>query len=138
MKIRHLFPRLGALALAALFLVAPMPKSQALELLMFRQAYCEACTLWDQEVGVIYEKTSQGRQAPLRNIDIHRERPRELAEIKAVIYTPTFVLVDRGKEIGRIVGYGGEDFFWGLLDDLLGQVPESEMRVELETAVERN
>ncbi len=38
-----------------------------------------------------------------------------------MLFTPTFVLFDDGREIGRIEGYPGEDFFWGLLQNL---VPE--------------
>ena len=33
--------------------------------------------------------------------------------------TPLFVLVDNGREIGRIRGYPGEDNFWGLLGALI-------------------
>jgi len=34
---------------------------------------------------------------------------------RSVHFTPTFILVDDGREVGRIEGYPGEDFFWGLL-----------------------
>ncbi|MFP6748514.1 MAG: hypothetical protein VCD66_13055, partial [Alphaproteobacteria bacterium] len=46
----------------------------------------------------------------------------DLAGIKSVIYTPTFVLMHRGKEIGRILGYPGEDFFWAFLEELMGKL----------------
>ena len=36
-----------------------------------------------------------------------------------VRFTPTFVLVDGDREIGRIEGYPGEDFFWGRLERLM-------------------
>jgi hypothetical protein len=45
-----------------------------------------------------------------------------------VRYTPTFVLVDRGREIGRIVGYPGEDFFWELLAGLIKKLPSNAER----------
>jgi hypothetical protein len=32
---------------------------------------------------------------------------------------PLFVLVDKGREVGRIRGYPGEDHFWGLLGALI-------------------
>ena len=35
--------------------------------------------------------------------------------MRAILYTPTFVLMDQGAEVGRITGYAGEEFFWGLL-----------------------
>ena len=39
-------------------------------------------------------------------------------------FTPVFVLIDNGREIGRIRGYPGEDHFWGLLGTLLAKLPE--------------
>lgn len=38
-------------------------------------------------------------------------------------YTPTFVLIDGGREVGRIEGYPGEAFFWGLLEKLARDLP---------------
>ena len=35
--------------------------------------------------------------------------------MRRVSFTPTFILVQDGVEVGRIEGYPGEDFFWGLL-----------------------
>jgi hypothetical protein len=35
------------------------------------------------------------------------------------------VLVDRGREIGRIRGYPGEDHFWGLLGVLMKKLDAS-------------
>ncbi len=90
---------------------------------MFRQAMCEWCEVWDDEVGVVYDKTREGRQVPIREVDIHDKRPGDLNDIKPVIFTPTFVLMDKGVELGRIMGYPGEDFFWGLLDQMLKKVP---------------
>lgn len=90
---------------------------------MFRQALCEWCDRWDEEVGVVYQKTAEGKRAPMRQIDIHEPRPADLERLKPVVYTPTFVLVHDGAEIGRILGYPGEDFFWGLLDQMMEQLP---------------
>jgi len=44
-----------------------------------------------------------------------------LAHLKGLRYTPTFVLTEGDREIGRIVGYPGADFFWALLADLLAK-----------------
>lgn len=107
-----------------IYLVAGMSSvGQAAELVMFRQALCEWCEVWDDEVGVVYNKTQEGRQVPIRQIDIHDQRPDDLRSIRPVVFTPTFVLVDDGKEIGRILGYPGEDFFWGLLNQMLKKMP---------------
>ena len=68
--------------------------------------------------------TDEGRQAPLRRVDIDSDRPRDLSGIKAVRYTPTFVIMDGGREVGRILGYPGEDMFYGLLNQILQRVPK--------------
>ena len=92
------------------------------ELIMFEQTACEWCELWDEEVGVVYHKTKEGKRAPLRRVNIHKNQPADLSAISPVVYTPTFVLIQNGVEIGRIRGYPGEDFFWGMLSELIGKL----------------
>jgi protein-disulfide isomerase len=111
----------GALALV-LLLAAPWG-ARALELVMFETPGCPWCLAWDAEVGIIYHKTEEGRSAPLRRLDIATPRPPELAALADITYTPTFVLMDGAHEVGRIVGYLGEDHFWGLLGELLARLP---------------
>jgi hypothetical protein len=36
-----------------------------------------------------------------------------------VVYTPTFLLVHDGREIGRITGYPGQLYFWEELSQLM-------------------
>ena len=93
----------------------------AAELVMFESANCEWCEAWDNDVGVVYHKTPEGRLAPLRRVDLHAPRPDDLSDVKRVVYTPTFVLMDGGREIGRIVGYIGEFQFWGLLGQIINK-----------------
>jgi hypothetical protein len=93
--------------------------AEAAELVMFEAEGCQWCAAWDQRIGPIYAKTEEGRRAPLRRVDLHGPRPADLASVTGVVHTPTFVLIDDGREIGRIRGYPGEDFFWGLLGDLI-------------------
>jgi thioredoxin-related protein len=102
--------------------LAGMMSARGAELLMFESLTCEWCQKWDEEVGVIYAKTAEGRMAPLRRIDIYETRPADLRSVRGIIYTPTFVLWDRGREIGRVVGYPGEDGFWGLLGVIVGKL----------------
>ena len=117
--------RLGQLlAVGLCFLAYTAPPAKSAELVMFEAPLCEWCEVWDDEVGVVYHKTSEGRRAPLRRIALHEPRPADLATIAGVRYSPTFVLVDQGREVGRIVGYPGEDHFWGLLQLLLDDLPQ--------------
>ena len=102
--------------------LAARPASAA-ELIMFEQANCHWCETWDAQIGPAYPKTKEGRIAPLRKVDIHSRLPADLAGIDPGRYTPTFVLVENGQEVGRIRGYPGEDFFWGLLGEMLQKLP---------------
>ena len=52
-----------------------------------------------------------------------RRRSRRSCTRSPILYTPTFVLVANGEEVGRIEGYPGDAFFWGLLDRLLDKLP---------------
>jgi hypothetical protein len=93
----------------------------AAELLMFEQPGCSWCRRFDAEIGPIYAKTDEGRQAPLRRVGLGADTaPVVLAT--PVRFTPTFVLVDDGREIGRITGYMSEEAFWGLLGGLTGRL----------------
>ena len=94
----------------------------AAELIMFEAAGCPYCARWNREIAPIYPKTDEGRRAPLRRVDIAGPRPGDLARIPNIVYTPTFVLLENGKEIGRIVGYGGDEIFWSLLSELFAKL----------------
>jgi hypothetical protein len=100
-----------------------VPPAAALELLMFRRAGCPWCAAWDREIGPVYGQTEVGRRVPLAHVDLDRAIPGKLMLASPVRYTPTFVLLDGDREIGRIEGYPGEDFFWARLERLLPPSP---------------
>ncbi len=110
---------LTAALVAATLVLAP---ARAAELVMFEQLGCEWCEVWDQEVGSVFAKTDEGRLLALRKVDIDDPRPPDLAHIDKIRYTPTFVVIDRGAEVGRIVGYPGEAFFYGFLGDIINKL----------------
>lgn len=91
----------------------------AAELVMFERPGCAWCEVFDREVAPIYPKTEEGRRAPLRRVAPDAPLPSELSFIQVERLVPVFVLIDKGREIGRIRGYPGEDNFWGLLDVLI-------------------
>jgi len=93
--------------------------ARAAELVMFERVGCAWCEAFDREIAPIYGKTEEGLRTPLRRVDTEQPRPPDLAFIDGERLTPLFVLVDRGREIGRIRGYPGQDFFWGMLDELM-------------------
>jgi hypothetical protein len=97
--------------------------AQAAELIVFERAKCVRCLVWEREIAPIYPKTDEGKRAPLRRVDLGAARPADLTDISDVKYTPTFVLVEDGREVGRIVGYNGDEFFWAQVDELLAHAP---------------
>ena len=113
-----------ALFVGAFLWVATLPAiASAAELLMFEEDWCHWCERWNNEIGVFYHKTSEGKRAPLRRIDIHGDFPDDIELTSRPQFTPTFILVQNGSEVGRIEGYPGEDFFWGLMARLLEKLP---------------
>lgn len=89
-------------------------------LVMVEEPGCVYCARWHAEVGPAYANSPEGRFAPLQ-----RERigSAALSHLTGLRYTPTFVLAQGDREIGRIVGYPGADFFWAMLADLLAKTP---------------
>jgi hypothetical protein len=108
-----------AVMLGALFVASALSSARAAELVMFESAGCAWCAAFDREIAPVYPKTEEGRRAPLRRVDISRPLPADLAFIHAERLTPLFVLVEQGREIGRIRGYPGDDNFWGVLGALI-------------------
>lgn len=97
--------------------------AKAAELVMFETAGCPWCVLWKRDIAPKYPKTDEGKAAPLRLVEMRAPRPADLAGIAPVKAAPTFVLVHDGREVGRIIGFPGEDFFWPMLAQLLEKVP---------------
>jgi thioredoxin-related protein len=89
------------------------------ELVMFEQAGCVWCETFDREIAPVYAKTTEGQRAPLRRVNIDDPLPKDLNFIAVERLAPLFVLIDKGREVGRIRGYPGEDHFWGLLGVLI-------------------
>ena len=83
---------------------------------MFERLGCEYCDLWNEEIGETYAKTREGQFAPLKRVF---QGDASVKSIKRIIYTPTFVIMKGDREVGRILGYSGEDFFWLFLKENL-------------------
>ena len=113
--------RSGLVAAAVLMLPAT---ASAAELLMLEQPGCVWCAQFNAEIAPAWPKTEEGRRAPLRRVDITQPWPSDLEGIAKERFTPTFVLLDEGREIGRIRGYVGDEFFWFRIGELLALLPD--------------
>jgi thioredoxin-related protein len=111
---------LGAIALMLSAIILPILATPvaATELVMVEQTGCEWCERWDEEIAPAYPKTTEGKFAPLRRVDLYAI-PKDMKLTRRVNFTPTFLIVEQGQELARIEGYPGADFFWPVLAQLL-------------------
>lgn len=91
-------------------------QAQDLRLVMVEERGCRYCIKWNQDVGRGYAHTPEGSAAPLMRVK--RNAP-VLKGLAPVVYTPTFILLRNGGELGRITGYPGQMYFWEELTVLL-------------------
>lgn len=96
------------------------------QLVMYEQNGCHYCERWLADIGPTYPKTAEGQIAPLRMVNIHDAHPADLVPVTYPVFTPTFVLMENGAEVGRIEGYAGEELFWWMMTTLIrDNVPDS-------------
>jgi thioredoxin-related protein len=113
-----LITRRAMLAGIAAFIWAPPIRAgePRRALVMYRRAGCPWCKAWDRDIGEIYPRTDVGQLFPLREVDLQSEGDGGIELARPVRYTPTFVLIEDERELARIEGYPGEDFFWARLE----------------------
>ncbi len=99
-----------------------LPSLQAAELLMVESDDCPFCLRFHAEIGKVYPKTDEGRLAPLRTWQLSTPFPESYQLAERVTFTPTFILMDNGKEVDRLTGYQGDEFFWFLIGDMLSKL----------------
>lgn len=101
-------------------LVSLLPQAVvAAQLLMIEETGCVYCARFNEEIAPAYPKTTEGKRAPLRRVNIDNGWPEDLSYIKPEQLTPTFILVENEHELGRLYGYQGDEFFWYLLGEML-------------------
>lgn len=89
----------------------------AAELVMFETPSCAWCLKWQKDVGQGYGATRAARLMPLRRVDVQQPVDAPLAAL-GVAAIPTFVVLECGREVGRIVGYSTRAGFWRELEGI--------------------
>jgi hypothetical protein len=108
--------RLVAIAAASLAVGGAIPAAAAAELIAVELDRCAICMRFDGSVAQTYAGTPQGRAAPLRRVNAAAGLPRYLGDVSMV---PTFILRDKGHEVGRIIGFDNPAAFYRNVDTLL-------------------
>lgn len=99
--------------------IAASATAQAAELVMYFSEDCEYSAIFDIEVAPNYPDSAVGRAALLKRIAIEDMDNTEVVLKDPVTVTPTFVLVQNGRELGRITGYPGRKHFATLVNHLV-------------------
>jgi protein-disulfide isomerase len=115
---RWLTIAVAALTLLAIAGAGARAAEAAIKLVMFEAPACPHCKRWHAEIGAIYAQSREGRFAPLERLPISEAPKLSVADVR---YSPTFVVLNNGTEVGRIVGYAGPEFFWPQLGEVLAR-----------------
>ena len=100
----------------------PNPDSN-LELVVVEADGCIYCELFRRDVLPTYETSEQGKELPVRFVDINDIDADHLDFKTDVEIVPTFVVVKSRHELGRISGYVGPEDFFHSIDYLLASAP---------------
>ncbi|WP_227421900.1 thioredoxin domain-containing protein [Pacificispira spongiicola] len=115
----------GAMAAMCFLLLQGVASSgSAAEMIYVQRDGCPWCKVVDTTVVPIWNKTEEGRRAPLRRVDSDAAWPEDLKDITPERLTPTFILVEDGEEIARLRGYPGEHFIWPMITEMVGKLPQ--------------
>ncbi|WP_372624771.1 thioredoxin family protein [Falsiroseomonas sp.] len=96
-------------------------------LVMLERHDCPWCRRWHREVGQqSWDMSNLGRRAPLRRVDVAEGLPADLRFLRNWRFTPTFILVQGEAEVGRMIGYQADLFFWQQAEALIARLPQSE------------
>ncbi|HEY8128583.1 MAG TPA: thioredoxin fold domain-containing protein [Hyphomicrobium sp.] len=122
--------------LFSLLMLAPAASSRAgldaelppnpggnLELVVVEADGCIYCELFRRDVLPTYETSEQGKELPVRFVDINDIDADHLDFKTDVEIVPTFVVVKSRHELGRISGYVGPEDFFHSIDYLLASAP---------------
>ena len=120
------------LLLTLFFILFPFP-AYAFELLMAHNPGCGICQKFIKEVAVDYNDSKIAEKLPLVIISVS-EQPEWFKQayrenrIKVIRGTPTFIIWNGRKELGRIIGYHSKDRFY---DRLLSFFPRDYLESSL-------
>ncbi len=88
--------------------------ARAMDLVMFKSPSCGTCKLFKREVLPIYAASPAGQVFPLWVVEMGGKMSFRLNQ--PVTFTPTFVWMDNGVEVGRFSGYYGKAQFFNIVN----------------------
>lgn len=122
------------LALAFALTTLHIPSALGAELVLAEVRSCIYCLRFHKQMAQPYASSAIGKQIPLRRVDLMQSWPDDLDAVERPPYTPVFILVEDGRELGRFFGYTTPKQFERSLRRLLEKtrlnVPEFHLAAE--------
>lgn len=106
---------------AALSPETSAPPSSRNELVVIEVTDCAYCRVFRRDLLPAYAASNQARDVPIRFLKVD-EVSRSGSALRAPInIVPTVLVLEQGREIGRIPGLTGQDTFFRAIDLILGR-----------------
>ena len=86
-------------------------------LVMVKSDYCPICQAWERDVGTVYDKSPYAPSLPLTRMEMGSAMPEGVSLQAPVVGTPTFLIIQDGREIDRQRGYDDAEMFWWWLSE---------------------
>jgi hypothetical protein len=94
--------------------------AKAAQLIFVDSKSCAYCAKFKREIVSEYNTKGPAAIAPIRRVSALQKWPSDLAGIKQSPFTPAFIVVSKGREIGRFYGYENRAAFYSKLNSLVG------------------
>ena len=102
----------------------PLPLSEnAFELIVVEAEGCIYCRLFRRDVLPAYQMSEDGKNMPVKFVDVNAIETAQLDFTAPVEIVPTFVVVKSRHEVGRIAGYVGPENFFHSISYLRASAP---------------
>ncbi len=98
-----------------------LPESR-LELVVVEVENCIYCSIFRRDVAPAYSGSQRARSVPMRFIDINAPDVDSLRLEGPIDNVPTVLVIEGGREVGRITGYVGPENFFHSLSRLLPEL----------------
>lgn len=123
---------LTAAILIALFPVEPTtaalspdsgarPAATANELVVVEVKNCAYCRVFRRDLLPAYAASTKARDVPIRFLEVEEVSKAGIALRGPINIVPTVLVLEQGREIGRIPGLTGQDTFFRAIDYILGR-----------------
>jgi thioredoxin-related protein len=93
------------------------------QLVVIEASGCIYCKIFRRDVLPSYETSAEGKELPVRFVDVNAIDSNHLEFKSPISIVPTFVVVKSNQEIGRIAGYMGPEDFHHSIKYLLTSAP---------------